>query len=151
MTATNTRLNLPSLRNRWRNGKLCHCVCYVARPPSGHQCADLSTQKKEALRFLARLSQEPYGSRVALGVWREDQVSTLKSEHFQVDKETTEDLLDLFNGPMEIMVHSLWDSKAAINRVRSLKRTRGHVGRAPGSMSTSPPPRPPRYLMTYMQ
>ena len=34
------------------------------------QGAGLSTHKQVILRFPAKLSQEPYGSRVALGVWR---------------------------------------------------------------------------------
>ena len=75
---------------------------------------NFSAHKQDALRFLAKLSQEPYGLRVALGGWTEAQLSVLESEYFQVDRETAEDLLGLFRGPMELMVHSLWDSRAAI-------------------------------------
>ena len=66
------------------------------------------------LFFLAKLSQEPYGSRVALGVWREDQLAALQAEHFQVNRETAADILGLFHSPMELMVHGLWDSRAGI-------------------------------------
>ena len=63
---------------------------------------DLSAHKQDALRFLAKLGQEPYGSRVTLGVLREDQLSALKTGPFRVDWETAEDLLGLFHGPMEL-------------------------------------------------
>ena len=78
------------------------------------QSADLSTHKQDALRFLSKLSQEPYGSRVTLGIWIECQISTFKPENFQVERETAKDSLGLFHGPMELMMQSLWDSRAAI-------------------------------------
>ena len=78
------------------------------------QCADLSAHKQGVVRFLVRMSQEPYGSRVVLGVWREDQHSALKSEDFQVDRETAVELFGLFHCPMELMVYSLWDCRTGI-------------------------------------
>ena len=78
------------------------------------QGAALSEHKQDVMRFLAKLSQETYGSRVALGTCTECQLSALKAQHIQVDRETAECLLGLFHGPMELMIHSLWDSRAVI-------------------------------------
>ena len=44
------------------------------------QYKDLSTHKKDSLRFLAALSQQPYGARVALGTWTADQLDALTSK-----------------------------------------------------------------------
>ena len=87
--------------------------------------ADLSQHKQTILRFISKLSQEPYGSRVVLGLWREDQEAALRAEHFQVDRETAADLLGLFHGPMELMVHGLWDSRAGILAGKVVKEAQG--------------------------
>ena len=89
------------------------------------QCTDLSAHKQVILHFLAKLSQEPYGSRVMLGVWREDQLAALKAERFQVDREMAADLLGLFHSPMELMVHGLWDSRAGILAGKIAKEAQG--------------------------
>ena len=49
----------------------------------------------------------------------------LKAEHFQVDRETATDLLSLFHGPMELMVHGLWDSRAGILAGKVAKESQG--------------------------
>ena len=85
--------------------------------------ADLSPHKQVILRFLAKLSHEPYGSRVVLGIWREDQLAALQAEHFQVYRETAADILGLLHSPMELMVHALWDSRACILAGKSSQET----------------------------
>ena len=70
-------------------------------------------------------SQGPYGSRVVLGIWREDQLAALQAERFQVDRETAADILGLLHSPMELIVHGLWDSRAGILAGKSSKKTKG--------------------------